>query len=264
MGCAAHGRCVAAATSSAGTSRGRVDLTAPLSERTPIIQLPEPFVNTPGFSLAGAQPLRRSRTGVVLERVLGRRARRHPLRRAGSLGDRQGRARRGARCRPPSWWRRPWSSTSRPRPPRTPTTCSSPTTSRPGKPSTAGCPTVAGSCSAPAGTPGPMTSAASSTPTTPDRTRPGCPPSAPAGWPRSARSSGIGVETVGTDAGRAHSFDPPFPCHSFFLGNGKYGLTQLANVGRLPVTGSVLIASPLPIEGGSGSPCRVLALVERD
>ena len=31
---------------------------------------------------------------------------------------------------------------------------------------------------------------------------------------------GIGVETVGTDAGRAHSFDPPFPCHSFMLGNG--------------------------------------------
>jgi kynurenine formamidase len=74
---------------------------------------------------------------------------------------------------------------------------------------------------------------------------------------------GIGVETVGTDAGRAHSFDPPFPCHSFFLGNGKYGLTQLANVARLPVTGAVVVASPLPIVGGSGSPCRVLGLVER-
>jgi kynurenine formamidase len=74
---------------------------------------------------------------------------------------------------------------------------------------------------------------------------------------------GIGVETVGTDAGRAHSFDPPFPCHSFFLGNGKYGLTQLANVARLPATGAVIVAAPLPIERGSGSPCRVLALVER-
>jgi kynurenine formamidase len=75
---------------------------------------------------------------------------------------------------------------------------------------------------------------------------------------------GIGVETVGTDAGRAHSFDPPFPCHAFFLGNGKYGLTQLANLGRLPPTGAVVIAAPLPIERGSGSPCRALALVERD
>jgi kynurenine formamidase len=74
---------------------------------------------------------------------------------------------------------------------------------------------------------------------------------------------GIGVETVGTDAGRAHSFDPPFPCHSMLLGAGKYGLTQLQNVARLPVTGSVVIAGPLPIAGGSGSPARVLALVER-
>ncbi len=74
---------------------------------------------------------------------------------------------------------------------------------------------------------------------------------------------GFGVETVGTDAGTAHSFDPPFPCHSFLLGAGKYGLTQLQNLSRLPATGAVVIVSPLPIVGGSGSPCRALALVER-
>jgi kynurenine formamidase len=74
---------------------------------------------------------------------------------------------------------------------------------------------------------------------------------------------GVGVETVGTDAGAAHSFDPPFPCHSFLLGNDKYGLTQLQNLASLPATGAVVIAGPLPIVGGSGSPCRVLALVER-
>ena len=75
--------------------------------------------------------------------------------------------------------------------------------------------------------------------------------------------AGIGVETVGTDAGAAHSFDPAFPCHSFLLGAGKYGLTQLRNLDRLPATGAVVIAGPLPIVGGSGSPVRVLALVER-
>ncbi|WP_261985602.1 cyclase family protein [Microbispora sp. CSR-4] len=75
--------------------------------------------------------------------------------------------------------------------------------------------------------------------------------------------TGIGVETVGTDAGAAHSFDPPFPCHSFLLGAGKYGLTQLRNLDRLPPTGAVVVAGPLPIVGGSGSPVRVLALVER-
>lgn len=74
---------------------------------------------------------------------------------------------------------------------------------------------------------------------------------------------GIGVETVGTDAGAAHSFDPAFPCHSFLLGAGKYGLAQLQNLDRLPATGAVVVATPLRIVGGSGSPARVLALVER-
>jgi kynurenine formamidase len=75
--------------------------------------------------------------------------------------------------------------------------------------------------------------------------------------------TGVGVETVGTDAGAAHSFDPPFPCHSFMLGAGKHGLTQLRNLASLPPTGAMLLVSPLPIVGGSGSPARVLALVER-
>jgi kynurenine formamidase len=74
---------------------------------------------------------------------------------------------------------------------------------------------------------------------------------------------GLGVETVGTDAGAAAGFDPPFPCHNLLLGAGKYGLTQLQNLSRLPATGSVVIAGPLPIQGGSGSPTRVLALIER-
>ena len=72
---------------------------------------------------------------------------------------------------------------------------------------------------------------------------------------------GMGVETVGTDAGAAHSFDPPFPCHHFMLGAGKYGLTQLANLERLPATGAVILVAPLKIVRGSGSPCRVLAFV---
>jgi kynurenine formamidase len=74
---------------------------------------------------------------------------------------------------------------------------------------------------------------------------------------------GLGVETVGTDAGAAAGFEPPFPCHSYLLGNGKYGLAQLTNLDRLPATGAVLVTSPLKIVGGSGSPARVLALVER-
>jgi kynurenine formamidase len=74
---------------------------------------------------------------------------------------------------------------------------------------------------------------------------------------------GVGVETVGTDAGAAHSFDPPFPCHAALMGSGKYGLTQLQNLAQLPPTGALIVAGPLPIVSGSGSPTRVLALVER-
>jgi kynurenine formamidase len=74
---------------------------------------------------------------------------------------------------------------------------------------------------------------------------------------------GVGVETVGTDAGAAHSFEPAFPCHSYLMGSGKYGLTQLQNLASLPATGAVLVVGPLPIVTGSGAPARAVALVER-
>ncbi|OIJ66488.1 cyclase family protein [Streptomyces mangrovisoli] len=73
---------------------------------------------------------------------------------------------------------------------------------------------------------------------------------------------GLGVETVGTDAGVAFGFDPAFPCHSYLMGSGKYGLTQLRNLAELPPTGAVVVTGPLPIVAGSGAPARVLALVE--
>jgi kynurenine formamidase len=74
--------------------------------------------------------------------------------------------------------------------------------------------------------------------------------------------TGFGVETVGTDAGAAHGFDPPFPCHQMLMGADRWGLTSLRNLAEVPATGAVLIVCPLPIVGGSGSPARVLALVE--
>lgn len=71
---------------------------------------------------------------------------------------------------------------------------------------------------------------------------------------------GVGVETVGTDAGMAGNFDPPFPNHAIMHGAGKFGLASLVNLDRLPATGAVVIAAPLKIVDGSGSPVRVLAL----
>jgi kynurenine formamidase len=71
---------------------------------------------------------------------------------------------------------------------------------------------------------------------------------------------GFGVETVGTDAGQAGMFDPPFPCHTIMHGAGKFGLASLANLDQLPATGAVVVAAPLKIVDGSGSPVRVLAI----
>ena len=72
---------------------------------------------------------------------------------------------------------------------------------------------------------------------------------------------GVGVETVGTDAGQAGTFDPPFPNHTIMHGAGKFGLASLRNLDQLPATGAVVIAAPLKIVNGSGSPLRVLAIV---
>jgi kynurenine formamidase len=72
---------------------------------------------------------------------------------------------------------------------------------------------------------------------------------------------GVGVETVGTDAGQAHSFDPMFPCHTIMHGSNRFGLASLTNLDKLPPTGAMVIAPPLKIVNGSGSPLRVLALV---
>jgi kynurenine formamidase len=71
---------------------------------------------------------------------------------------------------------------------------------------------------------------------------------------------GVGVETVGTDAGQAGTFDPPFPNHGTMHGAGKFGLASLRNLDQLPATGAVIIAAPLKLVNGSGSPLRVLAI----
>jgi kynurenine formamidase len=73
--------------------------------------------------------------------------------------------------------------------------------------------------------------------------------------------AGVGVETIGTDAGQAGTFDPPFPNHTIMHGAGRFGLASLCNLDRLPPTGAIVIAAPLKIVNGSGSPLRVIALV---
>ncbi len=68
---------------------------------------------------------------------------------------------------------------------------------------------------------------------------------------------GIGVDTLSLDPGNSSTFD----VHVSFLGAGKYGVENLANLDDLPARGATAFVGPIPWEEGSGSPCRVLAEV---
>ena len=72
-----------------------VDLSQPLSETTPIIQLPPPFANTPGLKVHEISQLRRARPRLGLALARDRRARRHALRRADPLDHGPGQGRSG-------------------------------------------------------------------------------------------------------------------------------------------------------------------------
>lgn len=72
---------------------------------------------------------------------------------------------------------------------------------------------------------------------------------------------GFGVETINTDAGQSHAWPLPYPCHTLMHGANRFGLQCLSQLDRLPPQGALLVAAPLKIKGGSGSPLRVLALL---
>jgi len=75
---------------------------------------------------------------------------------------------------------------------------------------------------------------------------------------------GWGSECIGTDAGSAGGMEPPFPAHNLLHKANRYGLASLANLDQLPPKGAVLIAAPLKLVHGTGSPIRALALVQAD
>ena len=56
---------------------------------------------------------------------------------------------------------------------------------------------------------------------------------------------------------------PPSPAHTLLHKNNRSGRASLANLSKLPAQGAILIAAPLKIKNGTGSPIRALALVPR-
>lgn len=72
---------------------------------------------------------------------------------------------------------------------------------------------------------------------------------------------GWGTQCIGTDAGKAGELDPPYPAHNFLHRDNCFGLASLANLDQLPAKGAIMIAAPLKIKRGTGSPIRAMALV---
>ncbi len=74
---------------------------------------------------------------------------------------------------------------------------------------------------------------------------------------------GWGSQCIGTDAGQAGGMTPPFPAHNLLHKANRYGLASLRTSTSCRAKGAILIAAPLKIEHGTGSPIRALALVPK-
>jgi len=69
----------------------------------------------------------------------------------------------------------------------------------------------------------------------------------------------LGIDTASIDYGKSQDFI----AHRIGAAAGIANLENLTNLDELPATGSVVVALPMKIEGGSGGPTRVVALVPR-
>src|SRR5437870_9495034 len=69
--------------------------------------------------------------------------------------------------------------------------------------------------------------------------------------------SGLGCDTMSIDYGASEDF----AVHHLALGAGLYHLENLADLSEMPEHGAFLIAAPIKLEGGSGGPVRVFALL---
>ncbi len=69
--------------------------------------------------------------------------------------------------------------------------------------------------------------------------------------------SGLGIDTLSIDYGPSKKFE----VHQLTLPAGLYHLENLANLDQLPPAGAFLVVAPIKLEGGSGGPVRVFAIL---
>ena len=71
------------------------------------------------------------------------------------------------------------------------------------------------------------------------------------------RPASVGIDTPSVEGGTANDM----VVHRALLGADMHILENLANLEQMPPTGAAVLALPLKLTGGSGSPARVVALV---
>ncbi len=207
-----------------------VDLTQPLSESTPVIKLPPPFLNTPGLSRNEISHYdERGPAWAWYTLTLGEHVGTHldaPIHWVtGQDGNDVAAIDAGRLIGPACVIDKTAGNPADPG-----YLLTSRRHQRMGAASTARSRPTPGCCSARAGAPAPRTKSNSSMLTDEGPVSPG-PDVDASRWLATERDiCGFGVETVGIDAGAAGGFDPPFPLHNLLLGAGRLGLTQLANL----------------------------------
>jgi kynurenine formamidase len=70
-------------------------------------------------------------------------------------------------------------------------------------------------------------------------------------------AAGLGIDTLGIDAGHA----PSSPAHHTTLPAGLWHLEGLIGLADVPATGATLVVGALKLPGASGTPARVFALL---
>jgi kynurenine formamidase len=86
---------------------------------------------------------------------------------------------------------------------------------------------------------------------------PGIHPAAAAWLLKERNVTGLAVDTLSLD----HGPSKDFKTHALWLPAGRWGLENVANLDKVPPSGATLVAGVPKVEGATGAPARILALV---
>ena len=86
---------------------------------------------------------------------------------------------------------------------------------------------------------------------------PGVDPEAAAWLVKERKVAGIAVDTLSLD----HGASKDFKTHVLWLGAGRWGLENVANLDSVPAAGATLVVGVAKVKGATGGPARLFALV---